>query len=329
MRKETIHILGAGLSGLTAAIQLAKAGYQTVVHDENDDAGKQLIKNFQGIENWSTKQDALYFLKTIGIETNFRWAACQDGNLFGSDLTKRTIRSRKPLFYMIERGTDIWSFDQGLKRHALAEGVSFEWNDSLKALPEGKVIVTADSKVANAGSKVIVFETTHRDCFYVFLKNQIGSSCYSYLLVRSGTATFVTCIFRNLEDEKKYFASSLRNMRKLVNIDIYKPKEVGGVNYFVIDKTPARRKGVIYISENPWYKNYLWGFGVRNTLLSGYLAAQSIIQGQSYSELYKTYLKNSIDTSRVQRWISSYIGSSEYNPVLKHIIPTCQDFLYS
>lgn len=37
---KSVKILGAGISGLTAAINLAKAGYDVKVFEKNSDAGK-------------------------------------------------------------------------------------------------------------------------------------------------------------------------------------------------------------------------------------------------------------------------------------------------
>ncbi len=47
-------IIGAGLSGLTAAINLAKAGYKVDVYEENKDSGLRFNGDLQGLENWLT-----------------------------------------------------------------------------------------------------------------------------------------------------------------------------------------------------------------------------------------------------------------------------------
>ena len=59
MADKPIHILGAGLSGLSAAIILANAGKEVHVYDVREDSGARFDGDFQGIENWTTSPDFL------------------------------------------------------------------------------------------------------------------------------------------------------------------------------------------------------------------------------------------------------------------------------
>lgn len=68
---KSIKILGAGISGLTAAINLAKAGYKVDVYERNKDIGMRFGGDLQGLENWSEKEDALDSLKRMNIKINF------------------------------------------------------------------------------------------------------------------------------------------------------------------------------------------------------------------------------------------------------------------
>ena len=54
-QKNIIKIAGAGISGLTAAIVLSKAGYQVQVFERNDNVGKRFNDDFQGLMNWGFK----------------------------------------------------------------------------------------------------------------------------------------------------------------------------------------------------------------------------------------------------------------------------------
>ena len=65
---KRINILGAGISGLTAAINLSKNGYETVVYERNSDVGLRFHGDIQGLENWSEKQDVIKDLKRFGIK---------------------------------------------------------------------------------------------------------------------------------------------------------------------------------------------------------------------------------------------------------------------
>ena len=57
MKSEPVHILGAGLSGLSAAIILSKNGYDVHVHEIRSDSGARFDGDFQGLENWTGSKD--------------------------------------------------------------------------------------------------------------------------------------------------------------------------------------------------------------------------------------------------------------------------------
>ena len=62
MTKQAIEIAGAGPAGLAAAIMLAKAGKEVVVHEAYKEVGHRfgsLYQDFQGLENWTTEQNVL------------------------------------------------------------------------------------------------------------------------------------------------------------------------------------------------------------------------------------------------------------------------------
>ncbi len=69
---KDIKILGGGLSGLTAAINLAKAGYKVDVFEKRSDCGKRFHGDLEGIENWSSKVDVMDEFKSMNIKPNFK-----------------------------------------------------------------------------------------------------------------------------------------------------------------------------------------------------------------------------------------------------------------
>jgi flavin-dependent dehydrogenase len=68
---ETLHVVGAGPAGLTAAIVGRRAGRPVIVHERRQDVGCRFHGDFQGLENWSTERDVLDELAALGIEPTF------------------------------------------------------------------------------------------------------------------------------------------------------------------------------------------------------------------------------------------------------------------
>ena len=68
-----VHILGAGLSGLSSATILAKAGKDVHVHEIRSDSGARFDGDFQGIENWTSEIDFFEELADWGFDaTEFK-----------------------------------------------------------------------------------------------------------------------------------------------------------------------------------------------------------------------------------------------------------------
>ncbi|HSR54133.1 MAG TPA: FAD-dependent monooxygenase, partial [Acidobacteriota bacterium] len=67
MRKP-VMIAGAGPAGLAASLAVARAGGQAQVVERRGEVGARFHGDFQGLENWSTKTDALEDLAALGIE---------------------------------------------------------------------------------------------------------------------------------------------------------------------------------------------------------------------------------------------------------------------
>ena len=60
--------MGAGLSGLAAAVVLAKAGKEVHVHDIRADSGARFDGDFQALENWSMDEDFFDQLEGWGFD---------------------------------------------------------------------------------------------------------------------------------------------------------------------------------------------------------------------------------------------------------------------
>ncbi|HDL18625.1 MAG TPA: FAD-binding protein, partial [Bacteroidetes bacterium] len=96
MLKQKIHIIGAGPAGMIASIRLARAGYNAVVYEQHNNVGFRFNGDFQGIENWSTLEDAQIFLKQIGVEPNFTFVPHSQGSFFDSGSNRFDITSKRP-----------------------------------------------------------------------------------------------------------------------------------------------------------------------------------------------------------------------------------------
>lgn len=317
-KKEAITVVGAGPGGLTAAIVLASNGREVNLYEQNEDAGLRFNGDFQGLENWSDKEDTLNIVSQIGIKINFLCDpySGEDCFFYGPNRKQARIKTSRPLFYLIERGTGKDSLDQGLLKQAIQAGVNIRWNQKLSSIGDGHAIIGTGPKAADAIAKGMVFKTSRENLAIGFVDNKIAPKAYAYLLVNNGKATFATCLFEDFKNEKIYFERALERMKSIVDIDIRDPKEFGGyVNFY---KEPILSKNkIIYIGENAGFQDALWGFGIKYAMLSGYYAARSIIDNRDYTELCKTYLVPKLKTSLANRWLYAHLHNPGYSYVFR------------
>lgn len=319
---KDVTIVGAGPGGLSAAITLAKNGFEVNLYEQNNDVGLRFNGDFQGLENWSDEEDTLDILKRIGIDTNFLCYPYYGSNGFfiGPKRQKIIVKSSRPLFYLVERGSresvKEGSLDQSLRKQSEDLGVNIYWGKKLESINNQTTIIGTGPKAADAIAKGMVFKTSNKNIFIGFLNNKIAPKAYAYLLVNNGNATFATCMFEDFKNEKLYYDRALLELNSAIEIDINEPKEFGGfVNYFNEPKI-SKDNRILYVGENAGFQDALWGFGIKYAMLSGYYAAQSIIHKLNYFELCKKHLIPKLQVSLANRWLFAHLYNTGYNLIL-------------
>lgn len=319
MKKEKIHIVGAGPAGLVAAINLARNGYPVTIYEMKDDVGKRFNGDYQGIENWSSDIDARQFLNQLGLANNFRFEPCKKGDFFNPNGEQYHFQMSRPLFYLVERGCRDGSLDQGLKKQALQAGVEFEWEHSIHQAPPGKVIASTGPQTADAIARGIVFNTSHQDYYAAFLDDEVAPQGYAYLVVNNGRATFATCMFSKFSDAHSLYKAALYQMREHVDIDINEPRYFGGYVNFFLNQPLVKADRIYYVGETAGFQDALFGFGMRYAMHSGYLAAKSIMEGLSYKALCEKYIIPKVKVSLVNRWLFTRLENLGYTMMLDRL----------
>ncbi|MFH0889856.1 MAG: NAD(P)/FAD-dependent oxidoreductase [Candidatus Aenigmatarchaeota archaeon] len=292
---------GAGPSGLSAAINLVKAGFEVEVFEAGKDCGSRFGGDLQGLENWSKKENVLDDLKQMNIEINFDCAPFK--KMYGmTGKNKTALEFSKPAFYLVKRGTVGGSLDQGLKRQAMENGVKIIFNSRIGN--EADIIATGPfSKESFAVDRGIIFDTDMDDIAVGLADDKFAYKGYAYFLVTNGYGCICTVLFDKLERVNDSLDRTIKFFEKNFNVDIKNPRRVGGVGTFSLGNK-FEVDGKKYVGEAAGIQDLLWGFGMRSAITSGYLAAKSIIDKTSYQDVARKYFEKRLKASLVNRFVA-------------------------
>lgn len=304
-----IEILGAGLSGLAAAINLSRNGYKVSIYDQEADCGKRFHGDLEGIENWSLRNDVLEDLASMNIKVNFDCHPISSLLLSNGDETL-DFHFKRPLFYLVKRGDMEGSLDQGLKKQAIELGVKINFNSRR----EGADIIATGS-IPNKMVMVdrgIVFGTDSGDIALALVNDKVVSGGYSYLVVANGYGCIGAVLFDKFADANKSFQRARQTISQLVSLDIREEKDFSGVTGFSLPDKLCEGKS-LYTGEAAGLQDLLWAFGIRYALTSGFLAARSIAGGDDYETLIKQRFARLLRASVVNRFVWERIGWRHYS----------------
>lgn len=309
--KKPITIAGAGPAGLTTAINLAKAGYEVVVYEENSDVGLRHQGQIQGFENWVYGIDTLEWLQNLNIKQDFNYKAINNISLFSSDLKRYDFNSKLPIVYLIQRGNKENCFDYALKRQAEDLDVKIKFNTRV-AFEEADIIATGPPKVTYMASG-INFKTDVDDLRWLIFDDNLAPKGYGYFIVWNGQATIASFIKYNFKDSHKYLMKTINTFKKLINLKIDKEVHFSGIGYFNIHYNFPK----IVVGEATGLQDYLLGFGIKFVMHSGYLATKSISDVEKYINLIKKEIYPFQKISIINRFLFEKLGDKGYKWLLE------------
>jgi len=312
---KAVMILGAGISGLTAAINLAKNGYDVEVHERLSDVGEKYKLNFEGLENWTT--DIMKLLKKINIKTNFTNKGFNEVTWYSPSFKKAVIRDKKPFLYLVERGGKN-SLEYSLKKQALDLGIRFIFNSKAS---DAKIISVGARKPMAFGFGTFYENVDSKDKIIGILSNRVAPNGYFYIHIWNKRATVCTTTrdIKNIKDLRNIHKRNLKIdiCKELLTNSKEKHEFSGFINYNV--PKSAFIDGKIYTGEAAGFQDAFLGFGMKYAFLSGHLAAKSIIDNLSYDKLWKKYFRNELKRTLYPRFYISLFGDKMYEKIINFL----------
>lgn len=327
MQKNPIKIAGAGLAGLTCAINLAKAGYKVEIYEKCSRVGKHYPENPQLLPNWFSEEDVIEELEKCNVKIN-RLRKIEEAEIYIDHQKVIISGSKIPVGYVVLRGGEN-SLESYLVKQAEDLGVKLKKGVTVnlqgfsekkftpyrarsgagETFPTVDIIATGIGRPITSGYAQVFkgkFEPTK---VKVFLKKRCSPSIgYGYFFPHNGTVATVK-ISRKIGEEQVNLKQALGNLEeKYFKEDIKKENflyDFKTERSFGIPKS-AEMNGMLVVGEAAGFQDELFRFGMRYAILSGYLAAKSIIEGLNYDILWrKRFLDEFQKTTKVRKIFES------------------------
>lgn len=306
---DPLRVLGAGVSGLVAAIVLARAGRRVQVFERRGDSGTRFAGDFQGIESWSTPGDVLDEIAGWGIDpATFRATPFRSVSLATSRGGRTTIEGPRSGFWLVRRGVGAGTLDQGLKAQALREGVELRYGETL---PEADchVVATGPRRASGLVRGELFRLDGGEDRVWIRFSRELAPGGYTYLIVSEGVGLVATVLMRREERSERFLDETLRwYVGQLPELAGRRPlHRFGGIGYCALPRR-VEVGGRLYVGEAAGFQDALWGFGIRYAMTSGHLAARALVEGGSYARAVRRRLRPLQVKSVLNRLVFDLLG---------------------
>lgn len=310
---DTIKILGSGISGLTAAINLKKAGFDVEVHERKSYCGKH-INDFEFLENWTFNENVLDFLMRINIQTDFYIKPWRSLEIFSPSLRRHAGRSSGILMYLVKRGQAKDSIDKSLENQAKSNKVKIICNSKLRS-QEADIIATGPKKPTWTAIG-IKFKCKYPDRAIVLFDNNLSLRAYSYFIANDNIGEITCCNPFKTKDVVNRLDLTVKKFEKILNIEI---KNIEGrfsasVNFDYLHK--AKINNQYFVGEAAGFQDCLVGFGMIYAFRSGYDAAKSIIENVDYDKLWKRDFFKQLKISSDNRVFYEKLSNDDFEKII-------------
>ena len=311
---KTIRILGGGLSGLTAAINLKHAGVDVEVHERKRFCGKH-TNDFQFLENWTFDDDALAILQHLNIQTDFYIKPWHSLEFISPSLNRCLKKSSQPLMYLVKRGPREDSIDQALQKQATAAKIPIIFKSKLTA-DEADIVATGIKK-STFTVLGITFPYDQPDRAITLFDDNLSFKIYSYFIVHDHVGEIASVNPTDKKDHKARFDLTVKRFEEILNFKVTTVKHrfaAQGSFYFLKE---AQINGRYFVGEAAGFQDCLAGFGMMYAFKSGYHAAQSIINNDDYNHRWQTDMLKPMEISRTNRYLFERLSNDGYEKLVK------------
>jgi len=315
-----IKILGAGVSGLCAAIRLAQSGENVTVYEKNKEIGRQMHENTQAMRNYEERIDLKEELSNYGLKIS-HFKPIHKITKYAPSGRNNTVASEgdRPVFQVIKRGPHSKSMDNQLYEQAVNEGVKFEFNTDKKI--KDCEIISVGPLFKNGivhGIEISNVNLDH-DKILFFMNNDYAPGGYIYI-VPYGSDSSVSSVIVNSDANIKGMLFNFISKNKVLS-EILEGADFGnefqGKAYYNVPST-ANINGHLFTGGAAGFVEAGRGFGLIYAIKSGLLAADAILKKQDYDQLWKTSFGKELIDGFKRRAVMTRMTNKDYENMIEN-----------
>lgn len=313
----TISIIGMGLAGLSAASVLSNNDFQVKLIEKGSSVGELKGQDFQVIRNYSSDLGFLDSLKQYGLDIKNRQPIFKIVKYSPSGRSMEVVSDGAPLFYVIKRGKDELSLDRQLFDSLNKNNVEFEFNNNHSIF--GNIVATGPI-IRNITGFGYTFTGINVDSEKIlfFMDNDYAPHGYIYLAPFGKDSASVAVVSFDLFPNLKMLLDSFLENNLVIKeiVKNYKSKKsFSGFAYSNFPET-AKLKNMLFVGSAAGFVESARGFGIKYSILSGILAAKSIIEKKDYDELWKNSFGDELKEGLKRHFLLASLSNKGYEKLL-------------
>jgi flavin-dependent dehydrogenase len=303
---KPVQIAGGGISGFSAALNLAKNGIDSVVFEKQSTIGGARNGDYEGLENWIFPTRFKLF-QEIGLDSfSLDSFPVTEFLVHCPPNDPINISSREPFFSIVSRGAHSKSIDQWLYRSCINNGVEIKLGETCN-FEKADIIATGSRKAAayiQGGS----FKSDLSDQVHLLLGDNFAPKGYAYIIIKRGKGTLATAYKKPKSGAKNYIEDTTAYFQR-AGISISLDDMFASRGSFQLPvRNPFSKQ--IYIGEAGGYQDCLFGFGMKVGMMSGWMAASYLAGNNQYAFELNKMLREKLRFSYINRVIYERLNDS-------------------